>query len=130
MLTASCQILFLHYFCFCSFLIIYKVSMDTVQNLSIIKKSVHGLSFLDYYWSIKHCLLLFFYPIFPLFLFLFISHYFKKGVHGPHPWQGGAWTRSMKVVYGPGPKWGSMDPWSIIALSLTVAFFIQSFSKP
>ena len=46
-------------------------------------------------------LLLFFYPIFPLFLFLFISHYFKKGVHGPHPWQG---------VHGPGPwKW-FMDP--------------------
>ena len=38
MLTASCQILFMHYFCFCSFLIIKKVSIDTVQNLSIIKK--------------------------------------------------------------------------------------------
>ena len=21
------------------------------------------------------------------------------------------WTRAMKVVHGPGPKWGSMDPW-------------------
>ena len=39
--------------------------------------------------------------IFALFLFLFISHYFKKTVHGPGPWQG---------VHGPGPwKW-SMDP--------------------
>ena len=26
---------------------------------------------------------------------------------------GGPWTRSMKVVHGPGPKWGSMDPWSM-----------------
>ena len=25
---------------------------------------------------------------------------------------GGPWTQSMKVVHGPGPKWGSMDPWS------------------
>ena len=23
------------------------------------------------------------------------------------------WTRAMKVVHGPGPKWGSMDPWFI-----------------
>ena len=27
--------------------------------------------------------------------------------------KGGPWTRSMKVVHGPGPKWGSMDPWSV-----------------
>ena len=26
---------------------------------------------------------------------------------------GGPWTRSMKVVHGPGPKRGSMDPWSL-----------------
>ena len=26
---------------------------------------------------------------------------------------GGPWTRSMKVVHRPGPKWGSMDPWSM-----------------
>ena len=26
---------------------------------------------------------------------------------------GGPWTRSIKVVHGPGPKWGSMDPWSM-----------------
>ena len=25
----------------------------------------------------------------------------------------GPWTRSMKVVHGPGPKRGSMDPWSM-----------------
>ena len=25
----------------------------------------------------------------------------------------GPWTRSMKVVHGPGPRWGSMDPWSM-----------------
>ena len=27
--------------------------------------------------------------------------------------ESGPWTRSMKVVHGPGPKWGSKDPWSI-----------------
>ena len=27
--------------------------------------------------------------------------------------RGGPWTWSMKVVHGPGPKWGSMDPWSM-----------------
>ena len=42
--------------------------------------------------------------IFALFLFLFISHYFTKTVHRPGPWQG---------VHGPGPRWGSIDPWSI-----------------
>ena len=26
---------------------------------------------------------------------------------------GGPWTRSMKVVHGPGPKWGSMDQGSM-----------------
>ena len=26
---------------------------------------------------------------------------------------GGPWTRSMKVVHGPGPRWESMDPWSM-----------------
>ena len=26
---------------------------------------------------------------------------------------GGPWTWSMKVVHGPGPKRGSMDPWSM-----------------
>ena len=38
--------------------------------------------------------------LFALFLFLFISHYFKKTVHGPGPWRG-PWTRTMKVVHGP-----------------------------
>ena len=57
-----------------------------------------------------------------LALFLFLS------VHGPGakpsyktkkncPWTwsmtGGPWTRSMKVVHGPCPKRGSMDPWSM-----------------
>ena len=33
----------------------------------------------------------------------------------PWTWSmtGGPWTRSMKVVHGPGPKRGSMDPWSM-----------------
>ena len=35
--------------------------------------------------QLSNYLLLFFNPIFALFLFLFISHYFKKGVHGPPP---------------------------------------------
>ena len=35
----------------------------------------------------------------------------------------GLWTRSKVGVYGP-------LAWSIIALSLTVTFFIHSFSKP
>ena len=26
---------------------------------------------------------------------------------------GGPWTGSMKMVHRPGPKWGSMDPWSM-----------------
>ena len=40
--------------------------------------------------------------IFALFLFLFISHYFKKTVHGPGPCMtGGPRTWSMKVVHGP-----------------------------
>ena len=38
-------------------------------------------------------------------MFLFISHYFKKSVHGPCPWQG--------RVHGPGPRKWSMDPWSM-----------------
>ena len=42
--------------------------------------------------------------IFALFLFLFISRYLKKSVHGPGPWQG---------VHGPGPPKWSMDPWSM-----------------
>ena len=25
----------------------------------------------------------------------------------------GPWTQSIKVVHGPGPRWGSMDPWSM-----------------
>ena len=45
--------------------------------------------------------------IFALFLFLFISHYFKKTVHGPGPWQGvhrtGPWKWSMDPVQGRGP---------------------------
>ena len=28
---------------------------------------------------------------------------------------GGPWTRSMIVVHGPGPRWESMDPWSILS---------------
>ena len=65
---------------------------------------LHHVSTINYYyWSIEHnCLLfLFFKSYFTLFLFLFISHLFKKSVHGPGPWQG---------VHGPSPwKW-SMDP--------------------
>ena len=69
--------------------------MDTVQNLSIIKKECPWTRFLRLLLinrAIAWCS--FFNPIFALFLFLFISHYFKKGVHGPHPSQG---------VHGPGP---------------------------
>ena len=129
-LDTSCQILFLHYFCFCSFFIIKKVSMDTVQNLSIIKKSVHGPSFWDYYWSIKQLLVVVFLSYFSTISVFVHFSLFKKRCPWTPSMTGDAWTRSMKVVYGPGPKWGSMDPWSIIAFSLTVAFFIQSFSKP
>ena len=35
MLTASCQILFLHYFCFCSFLIIKKHSPNNKKKVSL-----------------------------------------------------------------------------------------------
>ena len=61
--------------------------MDTVQNLSIIKKKV-SLDpvfeiITDQSSNIACCC--FFKPIFALFLFLFISHYLKKGVHGPRP---------------------------------------------
>ena len=61
--------------------------MDTVQNLSIITKKV-SLDpvfeiITDQSSNIACCC--FFNPIFALFLFLFISHYLKKGVHGPRP---------------------------------------------
>ena len=46
-----------------------------------------------------------------LFLFLFTSHYFKKNCQWTRSMTGGPWTRSIKVVHGPGPRWGSMDPW-------------------
>ena len=59
--------------------------MDTVQNLSILKEVSMDPVFEIITDQSSNYLLLFFYPIFPLFLFLFISHYFKKGVHGPHP---------------------------------------------
>ena len=73
----------------------------------------------------------FFNLIFALFLFLFISHYLKKSVHGPGPWQG---------VHGPGPwKW-SMDPvqsggpWTpgpcfVLTLFATVAVFSNGRQK-
>ena len=45
--------------------------------------------------------------IFALFLFLLISHYLKKSVHGPGPWQGvhgpGPWKWSMDLVQSRGP---------------------------
>ena len=71
--------------------------------------------------SIVRCCCCFFCLIFALFLFSFISHYLKKlsmdavhdrgsmdPDHGPL-----SWIRSVKVVHVPGPKWGSMDPWSM-----------------
>ena len=35
--------------------------------------------------------------------------------------KGGPWTRSMKVVHGPGPKWGSMDPWVMFCPHLVLS---------
>ena len=79
-----------------------------------------------YYWLIGHfccCWCCVFNLIFVLFLFLFISHYVKKRVSMDRvqnfstkikkcPWTrsmtGRPWTRSMKVVNGPSPKWGSV----------------------
>ena len=47
--------------------------------------------------------------IFALLLFLFISHYLKKNVHEPGPWQRVHGPSPYKSgPYGPGPKWGSM----------------------
>ena len=75
---------------------------------------LHYVSAIKHYWSIKHCLLL-------LLFFNLIFHYFcfcsfliiKKNCPWTRSMTGGPWTRSMKVVHGPGPKWGSMDPWSM-----------------
>ena len=41
--------------------------------------------------------------------------YKNKNKNCPWTWSmtGGPWTRSMKEVHGPGPKRGSMDPWSM-----------------
>ena len=59
--------------------------MDPVQNPSIIKKVSMDPVFeiITDQSSIACCC--FFNPIFALFLLLFISHYVKKGVHGPRP---------------------------------------------
>ena len=57
--------------------------------------------------------------IFALFLFLFIYHYLKNSVHGPCP---KPFYKNKKSIHGPGPwqglhrtgpKWASMDPWSM-----------------
>ena len=101
--------LFLHYFCFCSFLIIKKESMDSVQNLSIKIKKCPWTQF-SRLLLIKRALLDVVYLILFLHYFCFCS---KRCLWTPSM-TGGAWTRPMKVVHGPAPKWGSMDPWSII----------------
>ena len=55
------------------------------------------------------CFLTFFLHYFYFCSFLII----KKNCPWTRSMTGGPWTRSMKVVHGPGPKWGSMDPWSM-----------------
>ena len=55
------------------------------------------------------CFLTFFLHYFYFCSFLII----KKNCPWTRSMTGGPWTRSMKVVHGPGPKWGSMHPWSM-----------------
>ena len=75
---------------------------------------LHYVSTIKHYWSIEHCLLLLFFLTLFLHYFWFCSFLIIKK-NCPWTWSmtGGPWTRSMKVVHGPGPKWGSMDPWSM-----------------
>ena len=47
-----------------------------------------------------------------LYYFCFCSFLIIKK-NCPPVMTGGPRTRSMKVVHGPGPKWGSMDLWSM-----------------
>ena len=71
---------------------------------------LHYVSTIKHYWSIKHCLLLmlFFNLIFALFLFLFISHYWKKLSMDPVHDRGsmdsfhesGLWTWSKVGIHG------------------------------
>ena len=68
------------------------------------EKSVHGPRAIA-----CCCFLILFLHYFCFWSFLIIS---KKESMNP-AMTGGAWTASMKLVYGPGPKWGSTDPWSI-----------------
>ena len=55
------------------------------------------------------CFLTFFLHYFYFCSFLII----KKKCPWTRSMTGGPRTRSMKVVDGPGPKWGSMHPWSM-----------------
>ena len=75
-------------------------------------------SYLDHYLNITDqssivccycCFLTFFLHYFYFCSFLII----KKNCPWTQSMTGGPWTRSMKVVHGPDPKWGSMDPWSL-----------------
>ena len=75
-------------------------------------------SYLDHYLNITDqssivccycCFLTFFLHYFYFCSFLII----KKNCPWTQSMTGGPWTWSMKVVHGPGPKWGSMDPWSM-----------------
>ena len=85
------------------------------------KQSVHHVSRTKYLWSIvsigRQCPVK---SILGIFLFLIVhgpgaKPSYKNKKNCPWAWSmtGGPWTRSMKVVHGPGPKWGSMDPWSM-----------------
>ena len=42
---------------------------------------------------------------------------------------GGPWTRSIKVVHGPGPKRGSMDPWSMFCPHPLQPNFVRFFTQ-
>ena len=70
------------------------------------------VSTINHNWSIDLCLLFFSSSFCNISVFVHFSLFKKKC---PWTWSmtGAPWTRSMKVVHGPGPKWGSMDPWSM-----------------
>ena len=76
-----------------------------------------------------HELTIVFLWFFVLFLFLFISHYLKKGT-GTLSMTGAAWARSMTGGPWTRSRVGVHGPLvHIISLNLRVTFFIQSFSK-